>query len=115
MEENISFEEWLKKNLASRKNTKLTKAEKKEAQDRDIMRALKNFINARTPEYIVYTVGLGGTKNELTYLAGHSKQAGVDKETVWDCSREFLKYIFPDFGRPCFISYQRKKRSPLSS
>ena len=95
--------DWLKKEekeqrKAVRIKPQPTKAEKKVAEDRDIMRALKNFINTRTDEYMVYVAGSGGTRNEFTYLADHSKRAGVDKELAWECSWPFLKelYIDPD-------------------
>ncbi len=73
-------------------NKKPTKAD----IDREIMIALKNFINANTCDYLVHIAGSNNTKNELTYLASRSKRAGVDKEIAWDCSKEFLKYRFPE-------------------
>ena len=92
--------DWFKA-LEKRQSQKPTKAEikaqKKAAQDRDIMRALKNYINANTCDYLVHIAGSNNTKNELTYLASRSKQAGVDKEIAWECSKEFLKHRFPEF------------------
>ena len=79
--------------MAKTVNKKPTKAD----IDREIMIALKNFINANTCDYLVHIAGSNNTKNELTYLASRSKRAGVDKEIAWDCSKEFLKYRFHEF------------------
>ena len=73
---------------------KLTKAQMKEAKDRAIMEAFKNFIRTETVEYISYVHD--GRANDVMYLATHSNRACVDKEIAWQCSREFLVYRFPD-------------------
>ena len=67
-------------------NKKPTKAD----IDREIMIALKNFINANTCDYLVHIAGSNNTKNELTYLASRSKRAGVDRNVAWDYTRTTL-------------------------
>ena len=73
--------DWVKemeKRLAQKPTKAEIKAQKKADQDRDIMRALKNFINANTTDYLAHIVGSGNKNNELTYLASRGKKAGVD-------------------------------------
>ena len=89
--------DWLKKEereqrKAAKAGPKLTKAQIKEAKDREIMTALKNFIRAETVEYISYVHD--GQANDVMYLATHSKRACVDRETAWQCSRDYLVYRF---------------------
>ena len=93
--------DWVKEmeKRLSRKPTKAEiKAQKKADQDRDIMRALKNFINANTTDYIVHKAGSGNQNNELTYLASRGKKAGVDKEIAWESSKDFLKNRYPEYS-----------------
>lgn len=85
-----STSEWLKL-LEEQQNHKPAKQEKKEQQDRDIMRAFCNFINANTDEYR-YWVAIG--RNDVAYLGDHAKKAGIDRELAWDCSKEFIKHRF---------------------
>ena len=92
--------DWVKemeKRLAQKPTKAEIKAQKKADQDRDIMRALKNFINANTTDYLAHIVGSGNKNNELTYLASRGKRAGVDKGIAWESSKDFLKNRFPDF------------------
>jgi hypothetical protein len=91
--------DWLKKEeKEKRKAAKikpgLTRVQMKEAKDRAIMEAFKNFIRAGTVEYMSYVHG--GRANDVMYLATHSKRACVDREIAWQCSREFLVYRFLD-------------------
>ena len=94
---NSNTPEWVKesKTLQPRKPTKAEiKVQKKEAKDRAIMEAFKNFIRTETVEYMSYVHD--GQANDVMYLATHSKRACVDREIAWQCSREFLVYRFPN-------------------
>ena len=91
--------DWLKKEekekrKAAKVKPGLSRVQMKEAKDRAIMEAFKNFIRAGTVEYMSYVHG--GRANDVMYLATHSKRACVDREIAWQCSREFLVYRFPD-------------------
>ena len=87
----------MEKRLAQKPTKAEIKAQKKAEQDCDIVRSLKNFINANTTEYIVHKAGSGNKNNELTYLASRGKKAGVDKGIAWESSKDFLKNQFPHF------------------
>ena len=65
------------------------KAQKKAAKDREIMTALRNFMNARTNEYMSW---VNDGCNDVAYLASHAKKACVDKQIAWGYSRQFLMY-----------------------
>ena len=65
------------------------KAQKKAAKDREIMTALRNFMNARTSEYMSW---VNDGCNDVAYLASHAKKACVDKQIAWEYSRQFLMY-----------------------
>ena len=65
------------------------KAKKKADKDREIMIALRNFMNARTNEYMSW---VNDGCNDVAYLASHAKKACVDKQIAWDYSRQFLMY-----------------------
>ena len=81
--------DWLKKEEKELRKTakkigpKLTKAQMKEAKDKEIMTALMNFIRAETVEYISYVHD--DQANDVMYLATHSKRACVDREIAWQC------------------------------
>lgn len=92
---NRNTPDWVKEveKLQPQKPSKITK---KEATDREIMEALKNFIRKPTDDYICHEIIGRGNNNELTYLASRSKEACVDKEIAWQCSKDFLKGRFPD-------------------
>ena len=84
--------DWVKE-LEKRQSQKPTKAEikaqKKAAKDREIMIALRNFMNARTEEYKSW---VNDGCNDVAYLASHAKRACVEKQIAWEYSREFLIY-----------------------
>ena len=92
---NRNTPDWVKEieKLQPQKPSKITK---KEATDREIMEALKNFIRKPTDDYTCHEIIGRGNNNELTYLASRSKEACVDKEIAWQCSKDFLKGRFPD-------------------
>ncbi len=83
---------WVKE-LEKRQSQKPTRAEikaqKKAAKDREIMIALRNFMNARTNEYMSW---VNDGCNDVAYLASHAKKACVDKQIAWEYSRQFLMY-----------------------
>ena len=76
--------------------------------DREIIRALCNFINAETREYRTYLM-IGSERNDYMYLATHAKRAGVDLEIAIQESTPFLKNRFPEtddeFIRMAFEHY----------
>ena len=114
MEEYLSFEELLKRKFASQEKKKPTKAEKKAAEDRDIMRGLCNFVKAETLEYRAFMIGSG--KNDIEYLATHAKRAGVDIEIAIEISTPFLNQRFLDLGKETIrmafeLYYPREKES----
>ncbi len=84
--------DWVKE-LEKRQSQKPTRAEikaqKKAAKDREIMIALRNFMNARTNEYMSW---VNDGCNDVAYLASHAKKACVDKQIAWEYSRQFLMY-----------------------
>lgn len=82
--------DWQKafENMLNKKPTKeAIKAQKKEAKDREIMIALRNFMNARTSEYMSW---VNDGCNDISYLASHAKRACVEKSIAWEYSRPFL-------------------------
>ena len=85
-----------------RAQKKPTKSQKKEAKDREIMEAFKNFIRAETAEYYCHIIMGQGNNNELTYLASHAKQACVDREIAWQCSKDFLLGRYPNANVDAF-------------
>ncbi len=92
---NRNTPDWVKEveKLQPQKPSKITK---KEATDREIMEALKNFIRKPTDDYTCHVIIGRGNNNELTYLASRSKEACVDKEIAWQCSKDFLNRRFSD-------------------
>ena len=93
--------DWLKKEekeqrMAANTKPKLTRAQLKAIKDREIMEAFKNFIRTGTSEYNCHIIMGQGNNNELTYLASHAKQACVDKEVAWQCSKDFLLGRYPN-------------------
>lgn len=86
--------DWVKemeKRLAQKPTKAEIKAQKKAAKDREIMTALRNFMNARTDEYMSC---VNDGCNDVAYLASHAKRACVDKQIAWEYSRPFLMYRF---------------------
>ena len=82
--------DWQKafENMLNKKPTKAEiKAQKKAAKDREIMIALRNFMNARTNEYMSW---VNDGCNDVAYLASHAKRACVEKSIAWEYSRTFL-------------------------
>ena len=95
--------DWLRKEekeqrMASKHKPKpkLTMTQLKAIKDREIMEAFKNFIRTGTSEYNCYIIMGQGNNNELTYLASHAKQACVDKNIAWQCSKDFLLDRYPN-------------------
>lgn len=84
--------DWVKeagKRLSQKPTKAEIKAQKKAAKDREIMIALRNFMNARTNEYMSW---VNDGCNDVAYLASHAKKACVDKQIAWEYSRQFLMY-----------------------
>ena len=84
--------DWVKeaeKRLSQKPTKAEIKAQKKAAKDREIMTALRNFMNARTNEYMSW---VNDGCNDVAYLASHAKRACVDKQIAWEYSRPFLMY-----------------------
>ena len=89
---NSKIPDWLKaiEKQQSQKPTRAEiKAQKKAAKDREIMIALRSFMNARTSEYMSW---VNDGCNEISYLASHAKRACVEKSIAWEYSRTFLMY-----------------------
>ena len=100
-----------------RAQKKPTKAQMKEAKDRAIMEAFKNFIRAGTAEYNCYIIMGQGNNNELTYLASHAKNACVDREIAWQCSKDFLLGRYPNadvdtFQAGFYYYYDMAEKNP---
>ena len=84
--------DWVKeaeKRLSQKPTKAEIKAQKKAEKDREIMIALRNFMNARTNEYMSW---VNDGCNDVAYLASHAKKACVDKQIAWEYSRQFLMY-----------------------
>lgn len=84
--------DWVKeveKRLSQKPTRAEIKAQKKAAKDREIMIALRNFMNAKTNEYMSW---VNDGCNDVAYLASHAKKACVDKQIAWEYSRQFLMY-----------------------
>ena len=79
----------MEKRLSQKPTRAEIKAQKKAAKDREIMTALRNFMNARTNEYMSW---VNDGCNDVAYLASHAKRACVDKKIAWEYSRQFLMY-----------------------
>jgi hypothetical protein len=82
--------DWVKeaeKRLSQKPTKAEIKAQKKAAKDREIMTALRNFMNAKTNEYMSW---VNDGCNDVAYLASHAKRACVEKSIAWEYSRPFL-------------------------
>lgn len=79
----------VEKRLSQKPTKAEIKAQKKAAKDREIMIALRNFMNAKTEEYMSW---VNDGCNDVAYLASHAKKACVDKQIAWEYSRQFLMY-----------------------
>lgn len=79
----------LEKRLSQKPTKAEIKAQKKAEKDREIMIALRNFMNAKTNEYMSW---VNDGCNDVAYLASHAKKACVDKQIAWEYSRQFLMY-----------------------
>jgi len=86
---NTDWQKSFEKMLNKKPTKDEIKAQKKAAKDREIMIALRNFMNAKTNEYMSW---VNDGCNDVAYLAIHAKRACVDKQIAWEYSRQFLMY-----------------------
>lgn len=84
---NTDWQKSFEKMLNKKPTKDEIKAQKKAAKDREIMIALRNFMNAKTNEYMSW---VNDGCNDVAYLASHAKRACVEKSIAWEYSRPFL-------------------------